>query len=198
MKKRYEITNHSDEDILGRIYHFRGIKVMLDRDLAELYGVETKALKQAVKRNIERFPYDFMFEMSNEEFQNWRSQFVTSNSDKMGLRYKPFCFTEHGITMLSCILNSHRAIQVNIRIIRVFCKMRELVLTHRDIIQKLEELESKVDSSDEQIQLIFEYLKKLITSDPKPRKRVGYKISGAPDELAEPKPGRLKRLQNKK
>ncbi len=87
---------------------------MLDRDLAELYGVETKVLKQAVKRNIERFPDDFMFEMTKEEFVNWRSQFVTSNSDRMGLRYAPFCFTEQGVTMLSCVLNSQRAIQLNI------------------------------------------------------------------------------------
>jgi uncharacterized membrane protein YheB (UPF0754 family) len=95
-----------DEVIISKIYLIRGLKVMMDRDLAELFGTETKVLKQAVKRNIRRFPSDFMFELTNEEFQNWRSQFVTSISDIMGLRYPPFCFTEQGFTMLSCILNS--------------------------------------------------------------------------------------------
>ena len=102
---------------------------MIDRDLAELYGVETKVLKQAVKRNIDRFPEDFLFEMTSDEFKDWRSQFVTSKSDKQGLRYAPYCFTEQGVTMLSCILNSARAIAVNIQIIRVFTKMRELLFT---------------------------------------------------------------------
>lgn len=104
---------------------------MIDRDLAELFGVETKVLKQAVKRNISRFPEDFMFEMTDEEFQDWRSQFVTSKSDIMGLRYPPFCFTEQGVTMLSCVLNSQRAIEANIRIIRVFTKMRNNSRTTR-------------------------------------------------------------------
>ena len=98
---------------------------MLDRDLADLYGIDTKVLKQAVRRNIKRFPLDFMFEMSTEEFREWRSQFVTSNTDKMGLRYPPFCFAEHGVLMLSSVLNSEIAININIQIIRIFSKMRE-------------------------------------------------------------------------
>jgi ORF6N domain len=105
----------------------RNQKVMLDRDLAELYGVETKVLKQAVKRNIDRFPEDFMFELTKSELENWRSQFVTSNSDKMGLRYSPFAFTEHGVLMLSSILNSQQAIQVNIQIVRIFTRLRNLL-----------------------------------------------------------------------
>lgn len=113
--KKFDITKN-DDIITSRIFNIRGMKVMIDRDLAELYNVRTKALKQAVKRNISRFPEDFMFEMSDYEFKNWRSQFVTSNSDIMGLRYKPFCFTEQGVTMLSCVLNSKRTIEVNIRI----------------------------------------------------------------------------------
>ena len=132
-KKKTEIAI-PQEIILNKIYEIRGQKVMLDRDLAELYGVETKVLKQAVRRNIQRFPEDFMFEMLKDEFQNWRSQFVTSNSEKMGLRYTPFCFTEQGVTMLSCVLNSQRAIEVNIQIIRTFTKMREMILTHKDIL----------------------------------------------------------------
>ncbi len=117
---------------------------MIDRDLAKLYGIGTKVLKQAVKRQIERFPEDFMFEMTDDEFQNWRSQFVTSNRDRMGLRYPPYCFTEQGVTMLSCILNSKKAIETNIRIIRVFTKMREMLMTHKDILLKLEKFEQQI------------------------------------------------------
>lgn len=97
-----------EESIIQKIYIIRGVKVMLDRDLAELYGIETKVLKQAVRRNSERFPDDFMFIMKNDEFEHWRSQFVTSNNDKMGLRHNPFCFTEQGVTMLSCDMNNKR------------------------------------------------------------------------------------------
>ncbi|WP_231131634.1 ORF6N domain-containing protein [Flavobacterium hydrophilum] len=104
----------SEETISDKIYFIRGQKVMLDRDLALLYGIETKVLKQSVKRNISRFPEDFMFELTKSEFENWRSQIVTSNSDKMGLRYAPMAFTEHGILMLSSILKSDKAIQTNI------------------------------------------------------------------------------------
>ena len=110
-----------DEAVMGKIYLIRDHKVMIDSDLAELYGIETRALKQAVRRNMNRFPPDFMFEMDQEEFENWRSQIVISNfENKMGLRHPPFCFTEQGVTMLSCILNSERAIKVNIQIIRIF------------------------------------------------------------------------------
>ena len=116
-----------EEIIMNKIYLVRGRKVMLDRDLAELYGVETKRLKEAVRRNITRFPEDFMFEMTKDEFLNWRTQFATSNADKMGLRYVPFCFSEQGVTMLSCVLNSQRAIQLNIQIVRIFTKIREVL-----------------------------------------------------------------------
>jgi hypothetical protein len=164
-----------DEYIINKIYLIRNQKVMLDRDLVELYGVETRVLKQAVKRNLDRFPEDFMFEMSKEEFRNWRSQFVTSNSDIMGLRYVPFCFTEQGVTMLSCILNSQRAIAVNIKVIRTFTRMQELILTHKDILLKLEQLEKTVIKHDENIDLIFKALKQLINQPPKPIKRIGNK-----------------------
>lgn len=157
--------------------------VQLDRDLAELYGVATKVLKQAVKRNISRFPEDFMFVMSAKEFENWRSQFVTSNSDLMGLRYAPFCFTEQGVTMLSCVLNSDRAIEVNIRIIRIFTKMREMLVSHKDILHKLEQLEKNDIEHEKKIQLIFEYLRqfeeaKQLQSAHENRKRIGFKPSG--------------------
>jgi hypothetical protein len=128
---------------------------MIDRDLAELYGVETRVLKQAVRRNIERFPEDFMFEMNKEEFDQWREENITASEDKHGLRYAPFCFTEQGVTMLSCVLNSKRAIQVNIQVIRIFTRLREMVLTHKDILLKLEQLERKVWQQDGDIKLIF-------------------------------------------
>lgn len=134
----------SDELIINKIYLVRGQKIMIDRDLAELYGVETKRLKEAVRRNKARFPEDFMFEMNEEEFENWRSHFASSKKDRQGLRYAPFCFTEQGVTMLSCILNSERAISVNIRLIRIFARMREVLLAHKDILLKLEQLERKI------------------------------------------------------
>ena len=138
---------------------------MLDRDLAELYGVQTKVLKQAVKRNISRLTDDFMFEMTKKEMENWRSQFVTSNSDKMGLRYLPYCFTEHGVLMLSSVLNSERAISVNITIMRVFSRMREMLLTHKDLLLEMEEIRKKLTSNDVRINLVFDYLTQFITKD---------------------------------
>lgn len=169
-----------DELVINRIYVVRCIKVMLDRDLAELYGVETKVLKQAVKRNIDRFPSDFMFEMSPSEFEEWRKEFVISAEDKKGLRYAPFCFTEQGVAMLSSVLNSERAIMVNIQIIRVFTKMREMLETHKEILQKLEKLQRKDIEQDEKIMLIFEYMKQFEESkieelERKNRRPIGYK-----------------------
>src|SRR6185503_9890947 len=172
----------AEEAIIGKIYLIRRQKVMLDRDLAELYGVETKVLKQAVRRNISRFPPDFMFEMNQEELDNWRSQFVTSKEDKQGLRYAPFCFTEQGVTMLSCILNSDRAIAVNILVIRVFTRMREMLLTHKDILVKLEQIEKtliqqdvKMNEHEEEIQIILETLKEMLSPPDEPRPRIGFR-----------------------
>ncbi len=180
-KKKLEIAV-PDEIVLNKIYVIRGEKVMIDRDLAELYGVETKVLKQAVRRNLNRFPEDFMFEMDKDEFQNWRSQFVTSNSsDAMGLRYAPFCFTEQGVTMLSCVLNSDRAIAVNIQIMRLFTRMRKMILTHQEILSQLEQVRQKMTGQDERIDLIFEYLDKLEDDQQeepepeKPRKKIGFR-----------------------
>ena len=150
-----------DEVVMSKIYMVRGIKIMLDRDLAELYGVETKVLKQSVKRNISRFPKDFMFEMSKREFTDWRKEFVTKPEDKKGLRYAPYCFTEQGVAMLSSILSSERAVQMNIQIIRIFTRMRELLITHKEILQKLKHLERNDIEQDDKLTLIFEYLKQL-------------------------------------
>ena len=123
----------------------RGLKVVLDRDLAALYGVETQALRQAVRRNADRFPDDFMFVLTGKEFINWRSQFVTSNSDKMGLRHAPMAFTEQGVAMLATVLNSERAIDVNIAIMRTFVKLRQMLDSHVQLAKKLAELEAKYD-----------------------------------------------------
>ncbi|MDP2722887.1 MAG: ORF6N domain-containing protein [Bacteroidales bacterium] len=169
-----------DEVIMSKIYFIRGQKVMIDRDLAELYDVETKRLKEAVRRNIARFPEDFMFEMTNEEFLNWRTQFATSNADKMGLRYVPFCFTEQGVTMLSCVLNSERAIQLNIQIVRIFTKIREVLTDKLSIKLDIEEIKKKLENHDKNIELVFSYLDELIEKqeNPQPRKRIGYRRKG--------------------
>ena len=164
-----------DELVMNKIYLIRGQKVMLDRDLAELYGVETKRLKEAIRRNIDRFPEDFMFEMSLDELENWRTQFATSNSETMGLRHSPFCFTEQGVAMLSSVLKSETAIRVNIQIIRIFTRMREMIMNHKDILLQLEKIEKKLTGHDEDITLIFQYLKQLLNSPSPPRQRIGFK-----------------------
>ncbi|MEZ4756775.1 MAG: ORF6N domain-containing protein [Flavobacteriales bacterium] len=173
---RYSAVAPPDASITGRIHVIRGQKVMLDRDLAELYGVETKHLKRQVRRNLGRFPEDFMFELTKEEFEDWRSQFVTSNSgDWMGLRYTPMAFTEQGVAMLSSVLNSEQAILVNIHIIRVFSRMREVLLSHREILQKLEQLEGRLSGHDEEIQAIFDHLTELVSPAEQHRNPIGFK-----------------------
>ena len=165
-----------DEVVLNKIYQIRGQKVMLDRDLAELYGVETKYLKRQVRRNIERFPHDFMFELKLEEFKNLRGQIDTSSWG--GTRYMPMAFTEQGVAMLSSILNSERAIKTNIQIIRIFTRMREMLLSHKDLIIKINELESKIFNHDKSIKQIFTYLKQLIEEKNKPSPKIGFKQKG--------------------
>jgi hypothetical protein len=169
-----------DELIINKIILLRNQKVLLDRDLAELYGVDTRTLNQAVKRNLKRFPDDFMFQMSKEEFEIWRSQIVSSKSDRMGLRRPPYVFTEQGVAMLSSVLNSDRAILVNIQIMRVFTKMRALLESHIEILRKLESLERKDIEQEDKILLIFEYLKQLEQAKQEEtqfqeRKRIGFK-----------------------
>jgi hypothetical protein len=169
-----------DEVIISKIYLIRGYKVMLDRDLALLYGVDTKRLKESVKRNLTRFPEDFMFELSKDELANWRSQYGTSKSEKMGLRITPFAFTEYGLLMLASVLNSERAIQINIQIVRIFSRMRTMIESHKEILKKLELLEKKDLELDEKVTLVFEYLKELEQTkqeetDFRQRKRIGFK-----------------------
>ncbi|GGA68365.1 hypothetical protein GCM10008015_06440 [Flavobacterium palustre] len=167
----------SDETISNTIYYIRNQKVMLDRDLATLYGIETRVLKQAVRRNLSRFPEDFMFELSKEEFENWRSQFVTSNSDKMGLRYAPMAFTEHGILMLSSVLNSDKAIQTNIQIMRIFVKVRQMLLDTTEMKLDIVQIQKKLENQGKNIELVFSYLDELTDKkeNDKPRTKIGYK-----------------------
>lgn len=167
-----------DEVVMNKIYIVRGQKVMLDRDLAELYQIETKVLKQSVKRNKDRFPDDFMFELTEIEFNNWRSQFVTSNSDKLGLRYAPFAFTEQGVAMLSSVLKSKKAVHVNIQIIRIFTRMRQLLMDNTEIRLAIEKLEKKTDNNTKNIEVVFQYMDELIDKKEsvKPRKQIGYKL----------------------
>jgi ORF6N domain len=168
-----------EESIASIIYFIRGEKVMLDRDLAVLFGVETKVFKQAVRRNINRFPPDFMFELTSDEFKNWRSQFVTSNSDKMGFRYSPMVFTEQGIAMLTGILKSKQAVEVNISIMRTFVKLRQLLSQNQSISNQLNNLERLTKErwleSDEKFDLVFRTIEQIIENKNEPRELIGFK-----------------------
>src|SRR3989339_180447 len=161
------------ERIISKIYIIRNRKVMIDRDLAELYGVTTGNLNLAVKRNIKRFPEDFMFQLSKEEMKNWILQIATSNSERMGLRKQPFVFTEGGVAMLSGVLNSERAINVNIQIIRAFKKKRELLETNEAIQRKVMELEKKYGRHNDKIKKIF-YILGLLRADEN-KNKIGFK-----------------------
>lgn len=162
-----------DEVIINKIFLIRSQKVMLDKDLSILYGVTTGNLNKAIKRNLRRFPPDFMFQLTNEEFKNLIFQNGTSSWG--GTRKLPYAFTEQGVAMLSSVLNSERAIDVNIRIIRIFSRLREMLLTHKDILLKLEQLEKQVLQNSDEIQLIFTALKQLLNPPMEPRKPIGFK-----------------------
>ncbi len=164
-----------EQKILNRIYVVRGQKVMIDEDLAEMYSVLTKRLNEQVKRNIKRFPKDFMFALTQKEFENLKSQNATSSWG--GRRKLPSAFTEQGVAMLSSILNSDTAIEVNIRIIRVFTRLREYALTHKEILLQLVKLEKEVKGNSKDIENIFTVLKELIEKDakPAPRNKIGFK-----------------------
>jgi hypothetical protein len=162
-----------DEIITSKIYLIRGQKVMLDRDLAELYGVTTGNLNKAVGRNIKRFPDDFMFELNQKEFDDLRSQFGTSKWG--GTRKPPKAFTEQGVAMLSGVLNSDRAIAVNIQIIRVFTKIREVLTDTLNLKLEIEEIKKKLSNQSKNIELVFSYLDELIEKKESPRKQIGYK-----------------------
>lgn len=151
------------ESIIRRIYVFRGHKVMVDSDLAEMYGVETRVFNQAVRRNLARFPEDFMFQLDDEEFGALRSQPVTSNEGRGGRRFNPNVFTEQGVAMLSSVLRSERAIEINIAIMRAFVRLRDLLTSNEEIARRLADLETKIDDHDESIRVAFDALRQLMT-----------------------------------
>ena len=164
------------EKIENKILLIRGKKVMLDKDLADLYGVKTKVLNQAVKRNLERFPEDFMFQLTKDEADSLRSQIVTLKQGEH-IKYFPHAFTEQGVSMLSSVLNSKRAIQVNIQIMRIFTKLREVIASNKEIMQKLNQLENKVEKHDSEIQSIFEAIRQLISAPEKTKKKIGFCVN---------------------
>lgn len=174
-KKEIELTV-PDEIVMNKIYVIRGQKVMLDSDLAELYQVETKQLKRQVKRNIERFPKDFMFELTEKEFENLRSQNGTTSWG--GTRYLPMVFTEHGVLMLSSVLSSSKAIQVNIQIMRIFTRIRQMLTDNTELRLAIEKLERKTENHDKNIELVFHYIDELTEKkeNPELRNKIGYKL----------------------
>ena len=164
-----------EEIILTKIYSIRKQKVMTDQDLAELYGIETRRLNEQVKRSISRFPEDFMFRLSEREFNNLKSQIATSSWG--GRRKLPFVFTEHGVLMLSSVLNSKQAIDVNIQIMRIFTKIRQILTDNLSVKLEIEEIKKKLENQDKNIELVFSYLDELIEKHEnlKPRKKIRYK-----------------------
>jgi len=163
-----------DEIVISKIYYIRNHKVMLDKDLAELYDIKPTRLREQVKRNAVRFPANFMFQLTDEEVENMVSQNAIPSRKHLGGTL-PYAFTEHGVLMLANVLRSERAIQVSIRIIEIFVKMREMLSSHKDVLLKLEQLERKVTGHDDDIQLIFKYLKQLLVPPQEPRTKIGFR-----------------------
>ena len=165
----------SEETIANKIYFIRNQKVMLDADLSELYSIETKRLNEQVKRNISRFPEDFMFQLTELEFQNLKSQIATSSWG--GTRKLPYAFTEHGVLMLSSVLKSDKAIQVNIQIMRIFTKVRQMLLDTTELKIDILQIQKKLENHDKNIELVFSYLDELIEKkeNESPRPTIGYK-----------------------
>lgn len=168
MKEKSLIPN---ERIIQKIFVIREQKVMLDSDPAILYGVETRVLNQAVKRNFARFPKDFMFQLTTNEAEFLRSQFVTSNEGRGGRRYNPMVFTEHGVLMLSSVLKSERAIQVNIQIVKTFIKLREMLSKYKDLKEKIEGIEKKYNH---RFKVVFDTLKHLLKEEGRPKNKIGF------------------------
>ena len=188
MSARPRHKNLAVDQVQRRILLIRGHKVMLDSNLAELYEVPTKRLNEQVRRNIARFPSDFMFQLTPEEADSLRSQFATLKQGRgQHRKYTPYVFTELGVAMLSSVLNSERAVQVNIAIMRVFVRLREVLATHKELAQKLVELERRVEGHDQRIQSIFDAIRQLMAPPARPRRRIGFHPEGG----ARLKPGTL-------
>jgi hypothetical protein len=169
--------------IANRIYAIRGQKVMLDRDLAELYGVQTGTLNQAVKRNRSRFPADFMFQLTARETRSLISQIVISNAARGGSRHRPYAFTQEGVAMLSAVLKSERAVQVNVAIMRAFVSLREMAVNYRNLARKLGELERRCNHNDHNIKVVFDALKRLIHAPDPPRRPIGFVAAHRPNAV---------------
>jgi len=164
------------KSIENRILFIRGVKVMLDSDLAELYGVTAKRLNEQVKRNAERFPRDFIFRLTAAEYEGLRSQVATSKQTRGGRRYLPFVFTEHGAIMAASVLNSDRAVEMSLFVVRAFVRLREMLSGHRELANKLSELELKLDTHDHAIQEILDVIRELMEPPEKPQKQIGFRI----------------------
>ncbi len=179
MKKNEAKVLVPDELVMNKIYFIRNQKVMLDSDLAELYNVETKQLKRQVNRNIDRFPDDFMFELTQSEYDVLRSQIGTLKRGQHS-KYLPMAFTEHGVLMLSSVLNSKQAIAVNIQIMRIFTGIRQMLADNTELRLEIEKIKKKVDNHDKNMEIVFQYLDELLEKNEKtkPRKQIGYKIKG--------------------
>lgn len=177
--EKANLTTLPDEVLMNKIYMIRGQKVMLDRDLAELYGVETKRLKEQVKRNIERFPGHYMFELSQQENEILRSQIATLRHGEH-TKYLPYAFTEHGVLMLSNVIKSKNAISVSIQIIDVFVKLRQALTDNTELRLIIEELRKKTDNNTKNIEVVFQYFDELLDKKEKikPRTQIGYKVGG--------------------
>lgn len=177
IKENNEVQLRNVEEIIkSKIFIIRGQRVMVDSDLAEIYMVATKVFNQAVKRNISRFPQDFMFQVTEEEYENLRSQFVTSSLKHGGTRYLPYVFTEHGIAMLSSVLNSEIAIQMNILIIRVFIEIKEMLMTNKDLAIRVGEIEKKQKEHGNLLSSVHLAVKHLIQEPIKPKGKMGFVI----------------------
>src|SRR5882672_580691 len=180
MPESKKLITLAEEGVINKIHYIRKEKVMLDKDLAELYGIRAIRLREQVKRNIERFPSNFMFQLTPKEVESMVSQIAIPSRQQLG-GHLPYAFTEHGVLMLGCILKSEKAIQVSIRVIEIFVKMREMLSSHNDILAKLQKVDRKLASHDEEIQLIFEYLKKLFNPTKETRPRLGFKRNNEKD-----------------
>jgi phage regulator Rha-like protein len=176
MKKEIQSTVLSDESVMNKIYFIRNQKVMLDKDLAELYGVNPRRLREQVKRNKERFPENFMFQLSEDELDTMVSHFATPSRQYFG-GYLPYAFTEHGVLMLANVLKSKQAIEVSLRLVEIFVKMREILAGNKDILLKLEQLEKRITGHEDDIQMIFSALKQLIQPPHPQRQKIGFKRS---------------------
>ena len=165
------------QSIEKNIFLLRGYKVLLDSDIASLYGVPTKVLMQSIKRNIQRFPSEFMFQLSDREYKSLRSQIVTSKNPRGGRRYLPFAFTEHGVAMLATVLRSERAVQMSIQIIKAFVRLRQFLSSHKDLAERLKLLEERMNKHDYENQTIIETIRQMLASPIKPKREIGFRIS---------------------